>query len=135
MKNLTRRIGEAVGMGVIWGAAWFAAGIVVARVPGYDSDLPFALLFAPFGFVAGVLFSGILVSIDGGRTFDRMSLPRVAGWGAAIGLLLSPIFPALRGDWRELLLFGPTLALASALGAAASLAMARRVERRELGAH
>ena len=62
-----------------------------------------------------------------------MSLSRFAGWGAVSGLLLSGIFPALRGEWGEFLVFGPSLAMASAVGAAGSLSMARRAERRELG--
>jgi len=128
MKNWGRRIRAAIGMGLIWGAAWAGAGGLVARV--LDSDLPFPFLFAPFGFVAGILFSGILVAIEGRRSFDRMSLWRFAGWGASIGLLLSVIFPALRGDWGELLVFGPSLAIASAAGAAGSVAMARRAPTR-----
>ena len=106
-------------------------------MPGLYSDLPFALLFAPLGFVTGILFSGILVAIDGRRGFERLSLSRVASWGAASGLLLSGIFvvgAALRGAsaWGEFLVFGPPLAVASAVCAAGSLAMARRAERREL---
>src|SRR5919202_673201 len=88
MRNLGRRIRGVIGMGLAWGAAWFGAGILVARVPGFYSDLPFALLFAPFGFVTGIIFSGILVVIEGRRRFDRMSLSRFAGWGAVSGLLL-----------------------------------------------
>jgi hypothetical protein len=66
-----------------------------------------------------------------------MSLSRFAGWGAVSGLLLSGIFvvgAALRGAalWREFLVFGPGLAMASAVCAAGSLALARRAERREL---
>jgi hypothetical protein len=133
MKKWGRRIRTAIAMGFIWGAAWFGAGLLVARVPGFYSDLPFPLLFAPFGFVAGIGFSGILVVIGGRRRFDRMSLSRFAGWGAVSGLLLSGIFAALRGKWGELLVFGPALAMASAVGAAGSLAMARRAERRQLG--
>lgn len=108
MKKWGRRIGAAIAMGLALGAAWFGAGILVARVPGFYSDLPFALLFAPFGFVTGILFSGILVVIEGRRRFDRMSLSRFAGWGAVSGLLLSGFFAALRGKtlWRELLVFG-----------------------------
>ena len=132
MKKWGRRIRMAIGMGFLWGAAWFCAGIVVARVPGFFSDLPFAILFAPFGFVTGVVFSAILMVIEDRRGFDRMSLWRFAGWGAVSGLLLSGIFRALRGDWGELLVFGPSLAMASAVAAAGSLAMARRPERREL---
>jgi hypothetical protein len=136
MKKWGRRIRAAIGMGLTWGAAWFAAGILLARVPGFYSDLPFALLFAPLGFVTGIIFSGVLVGI-GGRGFDRMSLSRFAGWGAASGLLLSGIFvvgAALRGGsmWGEFLVFGPALAMAGAVCAAGSLALARRAERRDL---
>jgi hypothetical protein len=137
MKKWGRRIRAAIGMGLTWGAAWFGAGILLARVPGFYSDLPFALLFAPLGFVTGIIFSGILVVIEGRRRFDRMSLSRFAGWGAVSGLLLSGIFvvgAALRGGalWGEFLVFGPPLAMASAVCAAGSLAVARRADRREL---
>lgn len=137
MKQWARPIRGAIGMGLTWGAAWFAAGMLLARVPGFYSDLPFALLFAPLGFVTGIIFSGILVVIERRRRFDRVSLPRFAGWGAVSGLLLSGIFvvaAALRGEtlWGEFLVFGPPLAVASAICAAGSLAMARRAERREL---
>ena len=139
MKNWGRRIRGAIGMGLIWGAAFFGAGLLLARVPGFYSDLPFALLFAPLGFATGIIFSGILVVIEGRREFDRMSLSRFAGWGAASGILLSGIFvvgAALRGGslWGEFLVFGPPLATASAVCAAGSLAIARRAERRELPA-
>jgi hypothetical protein len=137
MKNWGRRIRAAIGMGLTWGAAWFGAGVLLARVPGLHSDLPFALLFAPLGFVTGIIFSGILVAIDGRRRFDRMSLSRFAGWGAVSGLLLSGIFvvgAALRGGplLGEFLVFGPALAMSSAVCAAGSLALARRAESREL---
>ncbi len=137
MKTWGRRIRAAIGMGLTWGAAWFGAGILLARVPGFYSDLPFALLFAPLGFVTGIIFSGVLVGIEGRRGFARTSLSRFAGWGAASGLLLSGIFvggAALRGGTLlgEFLVFGPTLAIAGAVCAAGSLALARRAERREL---
>jgi hypothetical protein len=124
-------------MGLTWGAAWFGAGILLARVPGFYSDLPFALLFAPLGFVTGFIFSGALVVIERRRRFDRVSLSRFAGWGAVSGLLLSGIVvvaAALRGESSrgEFLVFGPPLTLASAVCAAGSLAVARRAERREL---
>ena len=104
MKQWGRRIRAAIGMGLIWGAAWFGAGILLARVPGFYSDLPFALLFAPLGFLTGIVFSGILVGIEGRRGVDRTSLSRFAGWGAASGLLLSGIFvvgAALRSRRRS----------------------------------
>jgi hypothetical protein len=137
MKKWGRRIRAAIGMGLAWAAAGFGAGTLLARVPGFYSDLPFALLFAPLGFFAGIIFSVILVVIAGRRELDRMSLSRFAGWGAASGLLLTGIFvvgAALRGAslWGEFLVFGPPLAIAGAVCAAGSLALARRAERREL---
>ena len=137
MKKWGRRIRAALAMGLTWGAAGFGAGALWARVSSFNPDLPFALLFAPLGFVSGIIFSGILVAIGGRRKLDHMSLWRFAGLGATSGLLLSGIIvagAAFRGEnvWREFLLFGPPLALASAVCAAGSLAMARRAKGREL---
>jgi hypothetical protein len=137
MTKWAQRVRGAIGMGLTWGAAWFGAGLLLARVPGFYSDLPFALVFAPLGFVTGIIFSGVLVVSGRRRRFDRVSLSRFAGWGAVSGLLLSGVFvvaAALRGVsvWGEFLVFGPPLAVASAVCAAGSLAIARRAERREL---
>ncbi len=137
MTKWGRRIRAAIGMGLTWGAAWFGASIMLARVPGFNSDVPFALLFAPLGFASGIIFSGILVVIEGRRKFDCMLLSRFAGWGAVSGLLLSGIFvggAALGGEilGGEALVLGLVLAIASAVCAAGSLAVARRAEGREL---
>ncbi|QEL18670.1 hypothetical protein PX52LOC_05704 [Limnoglobus roseus] len=51
MKSAGRRIQGVIGMSLAWGAVWGAAGGLVARVPGFNSDLPFPLLLAPFGIV------------------------------------------------------------------------------------
>jgi drug/metabolite transporter (DMT)-like permease len=59
-----------------------------------------------------------------------------AGWGAAGGLLLSGVFVAAafwgENPWEELVGLGPLFALAGAVCAAGSLAVARRAERRAL---
>jgi hypothetical protein len=137
MKKWWRRIRAAIAMGLTWAVVWSGAGGLLARVPAFHSDLPFAILFAPLGFITGIIFSGILVGIEGRRGFDRTSLWRFAAWGATSGLLLSGIFvvgAALRGAglWGEFMVFGPPLVMASAVCAAGSLAVARRAERREL---
>ncbi len=121
----------------MWGAVWSGAGMLLARVPGFYSDLPFAYLFGTLGFVTGIIFSAMLVGFEGRRGFEGTSLPRFAAWGAVSGLLLSGIFvvgAVLRGNawWGELLVFGPPLAIAGTVSAVGSLAVARRAEPREL---
>lgn len=103
MRKWLRRIRGAIGMGFTWAAAWSAAGLVPRWVFGVNADAPFPLVFGVFGFIAGVTFSGLLVLAEGRRTFDQMSLPRFAGWGAMGGLLLSAVFAmaaSLAGETR-----------------------------------
>ena len=137
MKTWWRRVRAAIGMGLIWAVTWSLAGGLLSRFPGFGSDLPLPLLFAPLGFISGILFSGILVGISGRRGFERASPARFAGLGAAGGLLLTGIFvvgAALRGAnvWSEFLTFGPPLAVAGAISAAGSLGLARWVDRRDV---
>jgi hypothetical protein len=133
MRKWLRRIRGAVGMGFTWAAAWFAAGFVPRWVFGFNADVPFPLVFGVLGFIAGVTFSGLLVLTEGRRRFDQMSLPRFAGWGAMGGLLLSALFAkAASLGWGDVLAIAPTFALASAVCASGSLAVARRAVRREL---
>ena len=139
MQKWVRRIRAGIVMGIIWAVAWAMAGGVLARLPGFDTDLPLPLLFAPLGFITGVIFSVILVGVERRRESARPSIVRFTGWGAASGVLLAAVIvgaAALRGDdwWSELLLFGPPLTIASAACAAGSLALARRGERGELTA-
>jgi len=138
MKKWLRRIRGAIGMGLTWAAAWGAAGTITMLgfllVTGSRPDAPCPLMFAVFGFVAGVIFSGVLGLVEGRRRFDQMSVPRFAAWGAAGGFLLSAAFVlavSLAGDpaflWN-LVVVGPVFALAAAGSAAGSLALARRAQ-------
>ena len=142
MKKWLRRIRGAIGMGLTWAAAWGGAGIITMLgfllVTGSRPDAPFPLIFGAFGFVAGVIFSGVLGLVEGRRRFDQMSLPRFAAWGAAGGFLLAATFVlavSLSGDpgflWN-LVVVGPLFAVAAAGSAAGSLALARRAQGREL---
>ena len=127
MGKWLRRIRGAIGMGVIWGAVWGAVGMVPRLIFGFVTDAPFPLIFGVLGFTAGVAFSAVLVLTEGRRRFDQMSLPRFAGWGAVGGLLLSAVFSkAASLEWGDVLAIAPTFALASAICASGSLAVARR---------
>jgi hypothetical protein len=133
MRTLLGRIRGAIGMGFTWGAAWSGVGVVLAAATGFKADAPFPLIFGVLGFMAGVIFSGFLALAEGRRRFEQMSLPRFAGWGAAGGLLLSAVFAkAASLGWGDVLAIVPTFALACAVSASGSLALARRAVRREL---
>jgi hypothetical protein len=133
MRTSLRRIRGAIGMGVTWAAAWFVAGSVPRWVFGVNTDAPLPLVFGLFGLMAGIVFSAVLALTEGRRSFDEMSLPRFAGWGAIGGLVLSAILAkAASLGWGDVLALAPILAVASAVSASGSLAMARRAVRREL---
>jgi hypothetical protein len=132
MHNSLRRIRGAIGMGFIWAAAWGAVGTIPRWVLGINADAPFPLILGVLGFIAGAMFSGLLVVAEGRRSFDQMSVRRFAGWGALGGLLLSGLFVRLAVGWVELLTIPVTFAVASAVCASASLALARRSDHREL---
>jgi len=133
MRKWLRRIRGAIGMGFTWGAVWSAAGLVPRWLLGFNPDAPFPIIFGVLGFIAGVTFSGVLVLTEGRRGFDQMSLPRFGGWGATGGLLLSALFAKIASlGWGDVLMIAPAFALASAICASGSLAVARRAMRPEL---
>jgi hypothetical protein len=142
MKKWLRRIRGALGMGLTWAVAWGFAGTIVTLGfllrTGSRPDAPFPLMLSVAGFVAGLIFSGVLGLVDGRRQFNEMSLPRFAAWGAAGGLLLATTFVSavsLSGDpgflWY-LVVVGPVFAVAAAGSAAGSLALAKRAQDRAL---
>ena len=133
MQKWLRRIRGAIGMGFTWAAAWFVAGLVPRWLFGFNPDVPFPIVFGILGFIAGVTFFGVLVLTESRRTFDQLSLPRFAAWGAAGGLLLSAIFTRVASlGAGDVLVLAPTFVVACAACASGSLALARRAERLEL---
>ena len=133
MKKWLRRIRGAVGIGLIWAAAWFGVGAMIGLVFfGATISLELfanALLFAVTGFVGGTAFSGFLGILEGRRTFDEMSLSRFAGWGAFGGLVVSGLLLSNGGPLtltRVLVVVVATLLGAGS--AAGSLALARRAD-------
>jgi hypothetical protein len=133
MQNWLRRIRGAIGMGFAWAVAWGVAGAVPRWVFGINTDLPIGLLLGLLGFLGGVTFSAVLALTGRRRSFDQMSLPGFAGWGAAAGLLVSAVFAkAASLGWGDVLVIAPTFAAACAVSASGSLTLARRAVRREL---
>lgn len=135
MTNLWRRIRGALGMGITWGAAWSLTGFIPRWIFGIQSDLPFPIMFAGLGFIAGVTFSVLLMLTEGRRRFDQMSVPRFALWGALGGLLLAALFNVgVSYALAEVLAIAATFAVAGAVSASGSLALARWATNRALPA-
>ncbi len=133
MHTWLRRVRGAIGMGLAWGAAWGAAGSIPRWVFGFNPDAPFPIIFGVLGFLAGVIFFALLVMTEGRRSFDQMSIPRFAAWGAVGGMLLSALFArAASLGWGDILIIAPTFAAACAVCASGTLALARRAVWREL---
>jgi hypothetical protein len=133
MRNWPRRIGGAIGMGLTWAAAWGVAGMVPRWLFGFNTDVPFPLVFSVLGFIAGVIFSAVLALFERRRELDQMTLPRFAGWGAISGFLLSALFArAASLGAADVFVIAPTFAVACAVCASGSLALAKRAETREL---
>jgi hypothetical protein len=143
VKRFFRRIRGALGMGLMWGLAWFGAGMIfmvaaLLLTGSTGADVPYPLGFGALGFVAGVTFSGFLSLFEGRRRFDQMSLPRFAGWGAAGGFLFSAIFVSVVAFWEDpaflsnIVVLGPIFSVGGAGCAAGALALARKSEDREL---
>lgn len=133
MGKWMRRIRGAIGMGFTWAAAWSVAGSIPRWLFGFNTDVPFPLVFGVLGFIAGVIFSGLIMLTEGRRGFEQMTLSRFAAWGAVGGVLLSAIFTrAASLGWGDALAIAPTFAVASAICASGSLALARRAGMREL---
>ena len=124
-----RRIRAAVGVGVVWGVAWLGVGLVLLLIVGFGAaDVPFPLFFGFLGFLAGATFSGLLGILGRRRRFGEMSLPRFAVWGALGGLVLSVIVNFVAGPGGDMLVVAPVFALAGAISAMGTLALARRAE-------
>lgn len=137
----------ALGMGLTWAIVGFVAGAGIEVIHniwpnpvGSAVDIWPAALAYP-GFFGGVAFSAVLGVAGRRRRFDELSLPMVAAWGAAGGLIVSliPAAMVLVGlatpnipAWQITLALAGPFALGGAAAASGSLALARRSEDREV---
>lgn len=133
MGKWMRRIRGTIGIGVTWAAAWALVGLVPRWLFGFNTDAPFPIIFGVLGFIGGVIFSVVLMLTEGRRGFDEMKLSRFAAWGAVGGFLLSAIFTRIASlGFGDVLAIVPTFAVACAISASGSLALARRARMGEL---
>ena len=142
MKRWVKRVRAAVVLGLVWAAVWAPVAVLVGLIidPDGSMDEMWVAIGAYPGFVGGVVFSIVLATAARRRTLAELSLPRVAMWGAAAGLLVGSL-PFIFGTPAvgiPLWVLGATvigsMTLLSAASAAGSLALARRGETRELPA-
>ena len=137
MKRWMRRVRGALGIALSWAVAWFGAGALVGILffgGGLDLATLFnGILFGVAGFIGGGTFGGLLVLAEGRRTFDQMSLPRFAVWGALGGLIMSELFLGMGRPFTMTFgLVDGVVAFMGAASAAGSLAIARRAGGNEL---
>lgn len=137
MKKWLRRIRAAFVMGLVWAIVWAPVGIFIGMIvdPDGSMDEPWVLVGTLPGFLGGVVFSAVLGIAARRRRLNELSLLRVGAWGAVAGLLVG-LLPFVLGDlnprvpvWLPVVVTG-SVTLLSAVSAAASLALARRAERR-----
>jgi len=134
-------------MGLTWGIAGFLAGMGIELIHniwptplGSAIDIWPAALAYP-GFLGGLAFSTVLGIAGRRRSFEELSLPGVAAWGALGGLLVSLIPAAMTAIglatpnipvWQITLALAGPFTIGGAMAASGSLALARRAEDRDL---
>ena len=140
MKPWVRRVRSAVVMGLLWAVAWAPLGVLLGLVidPHGTMDEPWVLIGAYPGFLGGVVFAIVLGIVARRRRLDELSMARTAGWGALAGLIVG-MLPFFLGTptsavplWKLASAVIGGITTMSAISAAASLALARRGQRREV---
>ncbi|MEM7415842.1 MAG: hypothetical protein AAF389_10130 [Gemmatimonadota bacterium] len=132
-----RRLKGALGIGLLWGATWFGAGLLLMvgallLTGSTGADVPYPIGFGILGFVGGLGFSGLLGVIGSRRRFDELSMPGFAALGATGGIMLATVFALATSSvdgwefWANLTGFSASFGTGGALAAAGSLALARR---------
>jgi hypothetical protein len=128
MRTFLRRLRGAVVVGLTWSVLWIAIGLAIFGVisladpgqiepgEGLRTALP---ILGTVGFLSGLGFSALLSIIERRRSLEKLSLPRVALWGALGSAAIPLIMRGADGVWPETAVLG-------AICAAGTLAIARR---------
>ena len=100
MKKFLRRLRGTVGTALTWAGTWCGAGMLIGTT-GLFGDLAladyalFGGVFAVLGLVSGAAFALVLSLVEGRRSIDELTLPRVAVWGVAAGAVLQLVMVAV----------------------------------------
>lgn len=125
-------------MGLTWAVAWAPVRVLIGMIvdPTGAKDEPWILVGAYPGFFGGVLFSMIFAIAVRRRRLDELSLRRVAAWGALAGVVLGLVPFALGSAniplWQLVPIFVGGTTVLCTTSAVASLALAKRAEKRKL---
>jgi hypothetical protein len=147
VKKWLRRIRDSVAMGLTWAAVWAVLSVLIGTITEFLSGYPvetvvdnFMALAMP-GFLGGVIFSTVLWFTEGGRRFDELSLPRLAAWGAVVGLLLG-VLPFALGTpsdrfplWLLVVVLIASTTLLSTVSAVGSALLFRYIARHKIPVH
>ena len=124
MGIILRRLRGALGIGLTWAGLWIVIGVMLGILRPGDigpGEGPRRILpiLAMVGLLSGLGFAGFLWLAERRRTFEQLSLGRVALWG----LLGSALIPVIMGTEGSMGLLTGSL---GAVFAAGSVAVARR---------
>jgi hypothetical protein len=133
-----------LGLAVVWAVAWIPLGMLGMAMEAASFGVPIRLaslvraipLLAGIGAFCGFAFGLVLAAMERRRSFDSLSLPRVALWGLAGGLVIPGVSFASNLGWVTLADMAPALLVFGVLGAVSSvgtLIVARRAQRAIVG--
>ena len=136
-----KHVRSAAGIGMLWAIGWAITGVLAGTLSGMLPGDPLGKMLDPGlalalpGFIAGVVFFGILRISRGDLGIYTLSLTQLAGWGMLPGLLLALIpltLGTLNPDYPALFVAASIvgsstlLSALSAVGAALVLRIATR---------
>ena len=134
MSKWLRRLRGALSTALTWAGIWSGAGMLIGTTGLFGDLAPveyvvFGGVFAILGLIGGTAFSLVLSLVEGRRSLDELTLPRIAAWGAAGGALLQLVMLAVgQGAGLPTWIF---FMLLGSVSAVASLAIARRAQDRD----
>lgn len=133
MNGFIRRLRGILGTGLTWAVGWAVVfgGLMAFLGRPVTIIAGFGLGMGLVGFFGGSLFAAILSITERRQRLEDLSLRRVALWGAISCLVLAGAFSLIGGGgfvWD----FLATMTLLGAGCSSGTVAVARRVRRREL---